>query len=98
VAGSGLDACSPARDGSANPEAAGAYFRRTRRNLIRHCRPAIERLEDRCLLSIDPILEWNAVMIQADAVDHATGMSPASFVPGITRMLSGSKPQLAMLS
>jgi hypothetical protein len=47
------------------------YLRRTRRNLIRHCRPAIERLEDRCLLSIDPILEWNAVMIQADAVDHS---------------------------
>src|SRR5438874_9568895 len=35
------------------------------------CRLSPELLEDRCLLSVDPILEWNAVMIQADAVDHS---------------------------
>jgi hypothetical protein len=34
-------------------------------------RLSLESLEDRCLLSVDPILEWNAVMIQADAVDHS---------------------------
>jgi len=38
-------------------------------NVHRRCRLAVERLEDRCLLSVDPILEWNAVMIQADVVD-----------------------------
>ncbi len=34
-------------------------------------RPLLEALEDRCLPSgIDPILEWNAVALQANAVDH----------------------------
>lgn len=31
----------------------------------------VELLQDRNLLLVDPILEWNAVMIQADAVDHS---------------------------
>ncbi len=35
------------------------------------CRPVLECLEDRCLPSgIDPILEWNAVALQANAVAH----------------------------
>src|SRR5690349_20215162 len=37
----------------------------------RLCCLSLEPLEDRCLLSIDPILEWNGIMIQADAVDHS---------------------------
>src|SRR5436190_1087351 len=47
---------------------------RTAPNATRKRRPCClspELLEDRCLLSVDPILEWNAVMIQADAVDHS---------------------------
>src|SRR5262249_37287666 len=48
--------------------------RRTRSQRIapkrRVHRLSLAPFEHRCLLSIDPILEWNAVMIQADAVDH----------------------------
>lgn len=43
-----------------------------KRNPRRHgFQLGLEQLEDRCVLSVDPILEWNAVMIQADAVDHS---------------------------
>ncbi len=35
------------------------------------CRPVLEYLEDRCVpAGIDPILEWNAVALQANAVTH----------------------------
>src|SRR5262245_39583531 len=34
-------------------------------------RPKVESLEERCLLAVDVILEWNAVMLQANAVDHS---------------------------
>src|SRR5262245_7854554 len=37
-------------------------------------KPRIDSLEARCLLAVDVILEWNAVMLQANAVDH--GLSP----------------------
>ena len=32
-------------------------------------RPEIERLEDRCLLSADAVMDWNAYMLQAEAND-----------------------------
>ena len=35
----------------------------------------IEQLEDRCVPAVDVILEWNAVMIQADAVSHSGGVN-----------------------
>jgi hypothetical protein len=37
----------------------------------RTCRPRLEVLEDRRLMARDSILEWNAVMLQANANDHA---------------------------
>ena len=35
------------------------------------CRPNLEALEERCLLSVDPILEWNAVAIQIDQSSYS---------------------------
>src|SRR5215813_1171068 len=32
---------------------------------------SLETLEDRCLLSVDPILEWNAVAIQLDQSSYS---------------------------
>jgi hypothetical protein len=32
----------------------------------------VERLEDRCVPAVDVILEWNAVMLQADVVTHTS--------------------------
>ena len=37
-------------------------------------KPSLEYLEDRCVPAVDVIMEWNAVMLQANAVDH--GQSP----------------------
>jgi hypothetical protein len=34
-------------------------------------KPRLESLEDRCVPAVDVILEWNAVMLQANAVDHS---------------------------
>src|SRR5262249_33785501 len=42
-----------------------------RSDWARRFRPAVEQLEEMCLLSVDPIMEWNAVMLQADVVDHS---------------------------
>jgi hypothetical protein len=33
--------------------------------------PSLEALEERCLLSVDPILEWNAVAIQVDQSSYS---------------------------
>src|SRR5262245_65786455 len=45
--------------------------------------PRIESLEDRCLPAVDVILEWNAVMLQANAVDHS-GSAPEEGGPTLT--------------
>src|SRR5262249_42002746 len=37
--------------------------------------PNLEALEQRCLLSVDPILEWNAVAIQVDQTSYS-GFDP----------------------
>ena len=42
----------------------------------RSFRPQVERLEDRCLLSGDAILAWNAVALDAVKNDHALGHTP----------------------
>src|SRR5262245_44026437 len=34
-------------------------------------KPRVESLEDRCVPAVDVILEWNAVMLEANAVDHS---------------------------
>src|SRR5262249_48105708 len=37
-------------------------------------RPAVELLEERCLLSIDPILEWNAVALEVNRISYSGGV------------------------
>jgi hypothetical protein len=37
-------------------------------------KPRLEALENRCLLSVDPILEWNAVAIEANRVSYSGGV------------------------
>src|SRR5262245_31183248 len=39
----------------------------------RHAHPQFEILEDRCLMSADPVLHWNQVALQAAVVDHGVG-------------------------
>jgi hypothetical protein len=46
-------------------------------------KPRVEALEDRCVPAVDVILEWNAVMLQANAVDHSTG-APEEGGPTLT--------------
>src|SRR6266496_2397142 len=41
---------------------------------IQRFRPAVEQLEDSCLLSVDPILEWNAVALEANRVSYSGGV------------------------
>src|SRR5262245_56799558 len=43
---------------------------------LRPIRPHLENLEDRCLLSGDVILQWNAVAIDAVKNDYALGHTP----------------------
>ena len=43
--------------------------------------PTLERLEDRWLLSADPVLEWNAVAIQAAVIDHGLNAPQLQFGP-----------------
>jgi hypothetical protein len=51
----------------------------------RNTRPArqlaLEQLEDRCLLSGDMVLAWNAIAIEAAKSDHAIGAPGAQFGP-----------------
>jgi hypothetical protein len=42
---------------------------------------ALERLEDRCLLSADPVLYWNDVALNAAVVDHGIGAPGLQFGP-----------------
>src|SRR5262245_22362792 len=44
------------------------------RNLAAKTRLAIETLEDRCLMAADPILEWNAVALEANRVSYSGGV------------------------
>jgi hypothetical protein len=44
-------------------------------------RPGVEQLEERCLLSADPVLFWNSVALQAAAVDHGIGAPGLQFGP-----------------
>jgi hypothetical protein len=43
--------------------------------------PALESLEQRCLLTGDPVLNWNAVAMQAAVNDHALGAPGLQFGP-----------------
>jgi hypothetical protein len=42
---------------------------------------AVTPLEDRCLLSSDPVLHWNSVALQAAVVDHGIGAPHLQFGP-----------------
>jgi hypothetical protein len=44
-------------------------------------RPAVESLENRCLLSGDAVLRWNAVGIEASKIDHGIGFPTQQFGP-----------------
>ena len=44
-------------------------------------KPQIEKLEDRCLLSADMVLQWNAVAIEAAKIDHGIGEPGIQFGP-----------------
>jgi hypothetical protein len=52
-----------------------------RNRALRSCRLAVEQLEDRCLLSADVVLEWNAVAIEAAKQDHALDAPGLQFGP-----------------
>jgi hypothetical protein len=45
----------------------------------------LERLEDRCLLTVDEVLHWNAVMLQAEANDYDPAIVSSPDQPGPTR-------------
>jgi hypothetical protein len=47
----------------------------------RRRRLELEQLEDRCLLSGDPVLYWNAVALQAAVTDHGIGAPGLQFGP-----------------
>jgi hypothetical protein len=57
------------------PSGAGPRLRKT------VFRPAIEVLEERCLLSTDPVLFWNSVALQAAVTDHGIGAPGLQFGP-----------------
>jgi len=44
-------------------------------------RPTVERLEERALLSADPVLFWNGVALHAAVVDHGIGAPGVQFGP-----------------
>jgi hypothetical protein len=49
---------------------------------VRGPRPlALEHLEDRCLMSADPVLDWNSVALQAAVTDHGIGAPGLQFGP-----------------
>jgi hypothetical protein len=41
----------------------------------------LEPLEERCLLSVDPVIFWNQVALQAAVVDHGIGAPGLQFGP-----------------
>jgi hypothetical protein len=45
-----------------------------RRPWFRPYRPLIEQLEARCLLSVDPILEWNAIALEVNRISYSGGV------------------------
>jgi hypothetical protein len=47
----------------------------------RSLKPAVEALEDRCLLSGDAVLHWNRVALNAAVVDHGLGAPGLQFGP-----------------
>ena len=54
--------------------------RRQTRSERRHTL-TLEQLEERCLLSVDPILEWNAVAIEVNRVSYSGGVVNDQFGP-----------------
>jgi hypothetical protein len=59
-----------------------AVFHERARRIRQHSRPVqLERLEDRCLMSADPVLFWNGVMLQASVNDYAIGAPGLQFGP-----------------
>lgn len=47
---------------------------RNLRTPTKELRPVVESLEDRCMLAVDPILEWNAVALDANRISYSGGV------------------------
>ncbi len=60
---------------------AAAFRERARRNRPHSRSLQLERLEDRCVMSADPVLFWNGVMLQAAVNDYAVGAPNLQFGP-----------------
>src|SRR5215471_13662114 len=55
-----------------------------KRSAKRHeFRPSVELLEQRCLLSADMVLQWNAIALQASVNDYSL---PTTYQAGPTRL------------
>jgi hypothetical protein len=48
-------------------------------------RPALEPLEERCLLSVDMVVQWNQIALQAAVNDYSTALAPGVEI-GPTRL------------
>ncbi len=64
------------------PDRSPSSRERSDRERRRALSPGVERLEPVCLLAADPVLAWNAVALDAVAIDHSIA-TPAQ--PGPTR-------------
>src|SRR5712691_12081274 len=51
-----------------------ALIRRKHRRNGFAFQPVIEALEERCVPSVDPILEWNAVAIEVNRISYSGGV------------------------
>ena len=60
---------------------------RARRNRHKARSLQMEQLEERCVMSADPVLFWNGVMLQAAVNDYAIGAPGLQFGP--TRTSAG---------
>jgi len=54
---------------------------RVARKVRRARPPVLEQLEDRCLMSADPVLVWNGVALQAAVTDHGVDAPGLQFGP-----------------
>ena len=59
--------------------------RSTRSRKPRCYRPALETLEERCLLSVNMVVQWNQIALQASVNDYSTALAPGYQI-GPTRL------------
>jgi hypothetical protein len=61
------------------------WWRRIQSPQPRLFKPRVEVLEDRRLLAVDAILEWNAITLEANRIDHSPTLGGRFEQPGPTR-------------